>query len=146
MPDALRIYGIAKVMGSNLVWAWIFSSLISTTSSVAFIAARIAYISIDIFIEFASIFKKKELGNHKLKKIVRLSYYTLLFCVLHFSWELLSRYFWFGKQNTVCCLTVFCFIGSDALPLVDMYGLEGLREIINCTLKIDKCHMFHKVR
>ena len=44
------------------------------------------------------------------------------------------------------CLAVFCFVGSDALPLVDMYGLEGLREIINCTLKIDKCHMFHKVR
>ena len=40
-----------------------FSSLILTTSSVVFIAARIAYISIDIFIEFASIFKKKEVGN-----------------------------------------------------------------------------------
>jgi len=33
----------------------------------------------------------------------------------------------------------------DTLPLVDMYGLEGLREIIICALKIDKCHMFHKV-
>ena len=31
-------------MGSNPVRAWIFSGLISTTSSVVFIAARIAYI------------------------------------------------------------------------------------------------------
>ena len=26
-----------------------------------------------------------------------------------------------------------------------MYGLEGLREVITCTLKIEKCHLFHKV-
>lgn len=47
------------------------------------------------------------------------------------------------------CYKYICFIlliCSDTLPLVDMYGLEGLREIIICTLKIDKCHMFHKVR
>ena len=49
-----------------------FLSLILTTSSVVFIAARIAYISIDIFIEFASIFKKKEVGNHKLKKLCKI--------------------------------------------------------------------------
>ena len=40
---------------------------------------------------------------------------------------------------------LFFFI-SDTLPLVDMYGLEGLREVIISTLKIEKCHLFHKVR
>lgn len=34
---------------------------------------------------------------------------------------------------------------SDTLPLVDMYGLEGLKEVIVCSLKVEKCHLFHKV-
>ena len=62
-----------------------FSSLILTTSSVVFIAARIAYISIDIFIEFASIFKKKEVGNHKLKKLCKIELlYSFILCVTFF--------------------------------------------------------------
>ena len=40
-----RCTGIAELMGSNPVRAWIFSGLISATSLVVFIAARIAYIS-----------------------------------------------------------------------------------------------------
>ena len=40
-----RCTGITEVMGSNPVQAWIFSGLISATSSVVFIAVRITYIS-----------------------------------------------------------------------------------------------------
>ena len=40
-----RCTGIPELMGSNPVRAWIFSGLISATSLVVFIAARIAYIS-----------------------------------------------------------------------------------------------------
>lgn len=50
------------------------------------------------------------------------------------------KYIYGGTAHLTGDFALIC----DALPLVDMYGLEGLREIINCTLKIDKCHMFHK--
>jgi len=51
------------------------------------------------------------------------------------------KYIYGGAAQVKNDLAVIC----DTLPLVDMYGLEGLREVITCTLKIEKCHLFHKV-
>ena len=43
-------------------------------------------------------------------------------------------------------LKVIMYFCSDTLSLVDMYNLDGLKEIIVCNLRIEKCHLFHKVR
>ncbi|XP_031573921.1 uncharacterized protein LOC116307756 [Actinia tenebrosa] len=32
----------------------------------------------------------------------------------------------------------------EVLRLSDMYGLEGLKEVASCQLRIEKCHLFHK--
>ena len=58
-----RCTGIAEVMGSNPVRTWIFSGLISSTSSVVFIAARIAYIRLLIITMWDS--RKEGQGRKK---------------------------------------------------------------------------------
>ena len=58
-----RCTGIAEVMGSNPVRTWIFSGLISSTSSVVFIPARIAYIRLLIITMWDS--RKEGQGRKK---------------------------------------------------------------------------------
>ena len=58
-----RCTGIAEVMGSNPVQARIFSGLISTTSSVVLIAARISYIRLLIITMWDS--RKEGQGREK---------------------------------------------------------------------------------
>lgn len=50
------------------------------------------------------------------------------------------KYIYGGIAYVESDLAVIC----DTLPLVDMYGLEGLKEVIVCSLKVEKCHLFHK--
>jgi len=52
-------------------------------------------------------------------------------------------YYHHHNMATNVMVIYFC---SDTLPLVDMYNLDGLKEIIVCNLRIEKCHLFHKVR
>ncbi|XP_068722832.1 BTB/POZ domain-containing protein 8-like [Montipora capricornis] len=50
------------------------------------------------------------------------------------------KYIYGGIAHVENDLAIIC----DTMPLVDMYGLEGLKEVIICSLKIEKCHLFHK--
>ena len=53
---------------------------------------------------------------------------------------------YYHHHNMATNLKVIMYFCSDTLPLVDMYNLDGLKEIIVCNLRIEKCHLFHKVR
>lgn len=55
-------------------------------------------------------------------------------------------YYYYHHHNMATNLKVIMYFCSDTLPLVDMYNLNGLKEIIVCNLRIEKCHLFHKVR
>ena len=53
-------------------------------------------------------------------------------------------YYYYHHNMATNLMVIMCFC-SDTLPLVDMYNLNGLKEIIVCNLRIEKCHLFHKV-
>lgn len=57
-----------------------------------------------------------------------------------------DNYYHYHHHNMATNLKVIMYFCSDTLPLVDMYNLDGLKEIIVCNLRIEKCHLFHKVR
>ena len=65
--------------GSNPVWPEIFSGLISTTSSVVFIAARIAYISLGQLVEKYSFYCKKFFDVHRKGGVIKCVYNCLYF-------------------------------------------------------------------
>ena len=65
--------------GSNPVWPEIFSGLISTTSSVVFIAARIAYISLGQLVEKYSFYCKKFFDLHRKGGVIKCIYNCLYF-------------------------------------------------------------------
>ena len=54
--------------------------------------------------------------------------------------------YYYHHHNMAKNLKVIMYFFSDTLSLVDMYNLDGLKEIIVCNLRIEKCHLFHKVR
>ena len=45
----------------------------------------------------------------------------------------------------MCSCCIFLFLFSNVLELADMYGLQELKEVVTACLKIEKCHLFHKV-
>ena len=96
-----------------------FSSLILTTSSVVFIAARIAYISVDIFIEFASIFKKKEVGNHKLKKLCKIELlHSFILCVTFFLRIIVKVFLIWQTKYGMLFTSVFVWLFSVSLAVM----------------------------